>query len=530
MKRLSRRDFLKLTGAGSAGALLGLSGLASRSAPATFAAAPVAATPEPAGSKILRVQLYGDVQNMDPAFQISNNDDMVSSCVISGLVTYAGNSYDVVNDLAETIKMSADNKSADFKLREGVKWHNGYGEVTTDDVKYSYERYLDKELKSPYAGDWATLDHVQIVDKYNGKIVFKEPFAPLWHSTLPVISGYVICKKYMEEVGREKFATNIMGCGPYLFSEWRPKEMVIVKRNPDYQGPFPPKWDEIHFLPIPDSKAAEIALEAGELDWTRISISSLDRFESNANFKVSKKPTLYYRWIGLNVENPKLKDINVRQAIRYATDVPGILQAAYGGKVDQETGMIAPGLLGYWKDAPKYERDVAKAKDLMKKAGVESLDLRIDTEDTTEYRTWCEVLQQNLLEIGINLTINPMDSSSFWEIGAGEQAKSLELFAQAYSMEPDPSWATMWFTCDEIDVWNWQRWCSADYDKLHQQGLVTMDDKAREQIYFQMQKLFDDACQAIWITHSIAAQAYSPAIKPATTPHGQPQMRFFEAA
>lgn len=523
MRQFTRRDFLKLSGAAGAGALLGMPRWAGQVAPAM-------AAPHRAAAGPLRVQMYGDIQNMDPAFQVSFNDDMVSSCVMTGLVKFKPGTYEVVNDLAEKIETSEDGKIITFKLREGVKWQQGYGEVTSEDVKYSYERIADPELKSPYSGDWVTLDKVEIIDKYSGKIILKEPFAPLWHSTLPAISGYVVCKKYVEEIGREKFATQILGCGPYLFSEWKPKEKVIVKRNPDYQGPFPAVWDEIHFVPIEDAKTAEIALEAGELDWSRISIASIERFENNPNFVVSKKPTLYYRWIGMNVEHPKLKDINVRQAIRYATDVPAILQAAYNGQVEQETGMIAPGLLGYWKDAPRYQRDVEKAKEFMAKAGLSSLDLRIDTEDTSEYRAWCEVLQQNLLDIGINLEINPMDSSSFWGIGAGEQGKEVELFANAYSMQPDPSWATVWFTCEQVGVWNWQRWCDPRYDELHKKGLVTVDEKEREQIYIEMQRIFDEACHSIWITHSVAAQAYVKSIKATTTPHGQPQMWGFDLA
>lgn len=544
-KKLTRRHFLELAGASTAGALLGLTSCAPTpvptqpvqptvpptSPPPTATPVPPTATPvpTPAGPKILRIRLYGDIQNMDPAFRISANDDEVSSCVIDGLVTYGPNSYDILNELAESIEQSEDGKVITFKLKQGIKWQKGYGEVTAEDVKFSYERIADPNLKAAYKDDWATLDHVEVVDKYTGKIILKEPFAPLWRTTLPIASGYVLCKKYVEEIGHEKFATNIIGSGPYIFAEWRPKEKIILKRNPDYYG-TPPYWDEIHFIPIEDDKTAEVALEAGELDFSRISIASVERFEKNPNFKVWKKPSLRYRWIGMNVEHPKLQDINVRQAIRYAIDVPSILQAAYLGQVEQEFALIPPGLIGYWKDAPKYQRDVAKAKEFLAKAGVQSLDLRIDCQDTTEYRTWAEIAQQNLKEIGINLTINAMDSSSFWQIGAGDKGKEVELFTNNYTMEPDPSWATMWFTCEQVGVWNWQRWCSPEFDELHKKGLVTMDDKEREQIYIKMQQIWDRDCHAVWITHGVMTYAYSPKIKPATTPHGIVQPRFFEPA
>ncbi|MEW5957606.1 MAG: ABC transporter substrate-binding protein [Chloroflexota bacterium] len=487
-----------------------------------------AAAPEAAEPKILRVRLYSDIQNLDPAFQVSENDTMVANSVMSGLVRYCANSYDICNDLAESIEQSADGLEVTFKLKEGVQWHNGYGEVTTEDVKYSFERFIDPELDAVYADDWAALDHVEIIDKYNGKIILKEPFAPLWHSTLPVQSGTVICKKYVEEVGLEKFATNIIGSGPYIFAEWRPQEMIVLKKNPDYFGPAP-IWDEIQMIPIDDDKAAEVALEAGDLDWSRISIASTERFKGNSDFLVWQKPSLRYAWIALNLGNEKLKDINVRKAIIHAIDVPSILAATYLGQVEQAYALVPPGLVGYWADAPHYERDVEKAKEYMAKAGLETLDLRLDMEDTTEYRTWGEIAQQNLKEIGINLELNPMESSAYWTNSFGEQAvTNNELLTSNYSMNPDPAWATMWFTCDQVTVWNTQSWCSEEYDELHRKALVTVDDKEREQIYIEMQKLWDEAAQTIWITYGVQTYAYSPKIKPATTPHGQPQYYYFE--
>ena len=179
--------------------------------------------------------------------------------------------------------------------------------------------------------------------------------------------------------------------------------------------------------------------------------------------------------------------------------------------------------------APVLTRDVAKARDYMAKAGLKTLDLTMDIQDTTEYRTWAEIAQQNLKDIGVNLTINPMDSSSFWSIGDGDKGVNVELFALNYSMEPDPSWAPVWFTCKQVGVWNWMRWCSKAYDDLYNQSLTTTDNTARAQIFVQMEKLWNDAAHSIWITHGVIVQAYTPNIKPATTPNGEPQVRYFDA-
>jgi peptide/nickel transport system substrate-binding protein len=476
--------------------------------------------------KILRIRLYADIQNMDPAFLVSSSDSMVGNAVFNGLVRYAPNSYDLEYQLAEWIEQSEDGLEIRFKLKEGVMWQKGYGELTTEDVKFSYERMIDPDLAAAYADDWATLDHVEIIDKYEGKIVLREPLATLWTTTLPVYSGNIICKKQVEEIGIENFATNIVGTGPYMLQEWKPKEKITLVRNPDYFGETP-YWDEIQFFPIEDDKVAEVALEAGEVDFSRISLISIDRFDADSRFGVLKQQSLSYGWIGMNVENPKLQDINVRKAIRYGIDVPSILMATYMGQAEQATTLIPPGLLGYWEDSPAYQRDVEKAKEYMALAGLESLDLEIAIQDTIEYRTWAEVAQQNLAEVGINLTIVPMDSSTFWSIGEGDAGLDVELFTNMYSSMPDPAWFTMWFVCDQVGVWNWQRWCNPEYDELNQRGLTTLDQEERNQIYIEMEQIFDAAAQVVWITHPPVAFAYSTDIQPATRPHGDVQVEDF---
>ena len=485
---------------------------------------PPTTAPEP---KVLKVRLAKDIGNLDPAFIVGSEDDTVDRAIMEGLVRYNAEGK-IENQLAETLKVSDDGLTIDFKLREGVMWQRGYGELTTEDVKFSYERYLDPELDAAYKDDYASLDHVEIIDKYNGKIILKEPQATLWTVVLPMTSGLIVCKKFVEEVGLEKFKTDVVGTGPYILEEWKPAEKLTLKRNPDYWG-TQPFYDEIQLFPISDDKAAEVALQAGELDFSLISLASTDQFQNDPNFKVSIIPSTAYSWIGMNVENPKLKDINVREAIRYGIDVPSILAAAYNNKAPQARALIPEGTLGYWADAPLYQRDVAKAKEYLAKANVKDLTLNLAIQDTTEFRTWAEIAQQNLAEVGITINIVPLDSSAFWDLGAGDKGKEVELFAIGYSsVGPEPAWSSMWFTCDQVGVWNWMRWCSPEFDKLHQEGIKSVDAAKREQIYLDMQKLWDEAVISVWITNVPQIYVSKPNINPVIYPGGlAPMLREF---
>jgi peptide/nickel transport system substrate-binding protein len=485
-----------------------------------------APTPTEAGPKILKMRMLGDIRGVDPAFMVGLTDSLISDCVFSGLVVQKPSSYDWVEDLVEFIEQSEDGMEITFKLREGVQFHKGYGELTTEDVKFSFERIADPEMASAYATDWLTLDHVEIIDKYNAKIVLNSPFAPLWTSTLPVNSGRIVCKKYVEEVGQEEFTLNPIGSGPYIFYEWTPEQKIILIRNEEYYGEQP-FFDEIHIFPISENLAAEVALEAGEVDFAQISLASAERFENNPDFKVIKRPGLFYNWIGMNVENPKLADINVRQAILYGIDVNQILAAAYFGQAEREYGLLAPGLLGYWADAPKYERDVEKAREYLAKAGLESLDVTYTCSNANEGKIWGEIMQQNLAEVGINITIDAMDPAAYWQAGFGDTGLALELFGMGFSMYADPSWATAWFTCEQVGVWNWMRWCNKDFDRMHLEAVNELDPDKRAEIYIEMQKLWDENVISVWVTHGANIHAFKPSIEPALTPHGQEQVWYF---
>lgn len=483
--------------------------------------------PTEAAPKVLRVRQIRDITNVDTANVTGSVEDTIDRAVMEGLVRYNADGK-LEPQLAESYTVSPDGLTIDFTLRKGVMWQRGYGELTTDDVKYSYERFLVTDPKPAYADDWASLDHVEVVDKYTGKLVFKQPQATLWTTVLPMTSGLIVSKKFYEEAGPDKVKTDMVGTGPYLFSEWTPKQQIVLKRNPDYWG-TQPYYDEIDMLPVDDDKAAEVALQAGELDFSSISLSSTDKFQADSNFNVQLIPSTAYNWIGMNVESPKLKDINVREAIRYGIDVPSILAAAYNNKAPQANALIPEGTLGYWKDAPVYTRDVAKAKEFLAKANLTSLDLKFTYENTDEYSTWAQIVQQNLKDVGINVALDPLDSSSFWAYGEGGKDKELELFAVGYSsVAPEPAWSTMWFTCDQVDLWNWMRWCNKEFDTLHQEGIATIDAAKREPIYIKMQQLWDADAIAVFVTNVPQVYVSKLSVKPVIYPGGlAPMLRDF---
>ena len=233
--------------------------------------------------KILTLRLVADIENLDPAFQPTWEDEYASNGVMQPLVGYKPGTWELENVLAESLEQSEDGLTIEFKLKEGIQFHGGYGELTAEDVKFSYERIADPDTESFYQIDWETLDHVEVTGPYTGEIILKESFAPLWNSTLPLVSSWVISKKAFEEMGGDEFALHPIGTGPYEFSEWVPNQRVVLTRFEDYWGEAP-EWDELHYIPIVEDSAAEIALETGDIDFGSVSSAAVERFEADPNF------------------------------------------------------------------------------------------------------------------------------------------------------------------------------------------------------------------------------------------------------
>ena len=174
---------------------------------AALGAAAAAARPRAshAAGDTLRVRSYSDLQVLDPAFILSAPETDIDECLFHKLITNTpGDTWEWELEAAASIE-APDDTHVTFTLKSGLGWTNGFGELTAHDVKYTYERVADPAVQSPYTEDWTTLDHVDVHDDRSGTIVLKEPYAPLWSTTLPALSGFILSKKAMESLAEHYF-------------------------------------------------------------------------------------------------------------------------------------------------------------------------------------------------------------------------------------------------------------------------------------------------------------------------------------
>jgi peptide/nickel transport system substrate-binding protein len=477
----------------------------------------------------LKIRAYGDAPNMDPAHSVGVVEEEIHASIYNKLIQYKpGREWDWQLDAAEMIEQ-VDPTHIKFALRDDIGFTNGHGSMTAEDVKYSFERIVAAATESPNKPDMGMLSHVETNGEREGVIVLKEPFAPLWTIALPYITGNIVSKAATEAAGGRIGSDPVAESGPYLRDSWSPKEKTVLKRNPNWKGTAP-AWDNIEVYPIDDENTAEIAFDAGELDLTRVSLGSVERYRNGVpnGGKLVENPSLFYVWLGMNLDHPKLQNQKLRQAIQHVVDVPTLLEAAYFGAVEPSSGIIAPGLAGNRPSslvAP--EANIEKARALLAESGESNVVLTLDTLNKTTYTTMAQVIQSMLAQIGITLEINVLESGAFWASGDNE---NLQLVLNRFSMAPDPSYATAWFTTEQAGIWNWERFRNEEFDKLHADAAKETDTAKRDVMYRQAQDLMEESGAYRFITHEATPVVYSSRVKPALRPDGLSLLRYFGKA
>jgi peptide/nickel transport system substrate-binding protein len=515
--QINRRDFLRRSG---------LAGLA--------AASWVPGTSWAVRGDQLHIRNYQDLSTLDPSFTISGAEGMVCDAIYQYLLQFkTDGSWDTELDAAEYFEAIDDTHYA-FRLKPGQLFTNGFGEMTADDVKFSFERIIDPAAHSINAPDMGTLSHVDVHDRYSGTLVMKSPYVAF----IPLAAaGYGIqSRKAVESVGG-RFGVRPPCCsGPYQFRDWQAKRKTVLERNPLWQGPQT-AYSEIHIYAMSDAKAAEMAFEAGQLDCAEISVESVPPFEKSMppDSFMDIYPSGRNFWLGMNQSNPALQDLRVRRAIQYAVDVEAVVEAAWFGLAEPSMGPVPRGMLGCRDRTLIPARgDLEKARSLLAEAGVElPLRLRLDVDSAAREMTAVQVIQWSLKAAGIEVDIHSRDNSTFLALGqeeTGDQWQDLQLFFQSFIGSADPYYALVWFTSQQLGQWNWERFSSAEFDRLNEQALATSDAADRSRMYQRMQDLMEESGCYRFISNGAMPQIIRNSVVPAFTPDGYAILRGFRPA
>lgn len=374
-----------------------------------------------------------------------------------------------------------------FKLREGVKFHNGR-EMTAEDVKYSFERVLDPETAAIGKSYYDSIETIEILNDYEIKFTLSEPFAPFM-SNLTSLYGAVVPKEVVEEHG--DLMNETCGTGPFKMVEWIPDNRIVLERNEDYFVEGKPTLEGIEFYVMTDQSSRLAALRTGNVHMVKLPASSLPLVEGNDDIKVISYQSNDYSYLGFNLDLEKFQDKRVRQAISYAVNREDIVDTIYDGEA-VVTGFVPPAM-GRWAidyaSEDLYQQNIEKAKELLADAGYpDGFETTIAVGLYDDIRDTGELLQKQLEAIGIRAEIQNLESGQYIDAWSN---RTHEMMAGRNGAGTDPNRSVGFFFSTEgsANVWGYS---NPEVDELVEAGKVTVDEKAREEIYKEAQHLVLD--------------------------------------
>ncbi|SDX34770.1 peptide/nickel transport system substrate-binding protein [Amycolatopsis xylanica] len=311
----------------------------------------------------------------------------------------------IVPLLAKSWKISEDRKTYDFELQQGVKFSNG-APFTAADVKFSLER-VKTDWKISIKSKMDVVDHVEVVDPAHARVVLTKP-SNGWLFDLTGRVGAMFSPS-----GVADLANTPVGTGPYTVAQRRRGDSIVLKQNSAYWGPKP-AYSTVFFKYIKDPTALNNALLSNGIDVISAITApdSIPQFQSDDRFTVVEGTT--NSEVTLAINNARLKDVRVRQALTYAIDRKALLDTAWAGRGTLIGSMVPPTDPWYEDLSGKYPYDPAKAKALLAEAGQPNLSLRLRIPNLPYALSAAQVIASQLDDVGVNVTIEPLDFPAVW--------------------------------------------------------------------------------------------------------------------
>ena len=448
----------------------------------------------------LRIGLAEDPDVLDPSLARTYVGRIVFASICDKLFDI-DEKLAIVPQLALSHETSADGKTVTIKLRPGVKFHDGEAFDATA-AKYSLDRHLTIKgsFRKPELGSVNTVD---VVDPMTIRLNLKEPFSPLL-AQLTDRAGMMMSPKAAEAAG-DKFGLKPVCAGPYKFVERVQQDRIVVEKFADYWNKDNVFIDKITYLPIVDGTVRLANLRSGGLDLIeRVLATDIKTVRDNPKLKLISAVELGYQGITMNLANgakantPFAKDARVRRAFELSIDREALNQVVFNGEFVPGNQWISPQNFYYQQAFPIPKRDVAKAKALLKEAGVTgpvTLDFMVP--NGAETKAVAEVIQSMAAEAGFDLKIRVTEfATSLKQAEDGD----FQLYLIGWSGRSDPDGNSYSFqTCGSPQ--NNSKYCDKDVDAAHQEARSKSDPAERKKAYERVAAKFLPEGSILYIYH-----------------------------
>ncbi|MCV2370405.1 ABC transporter substrate-binding protein [Roseateles oligotrophus] len=404
----------------------------------------------------------------------------------STLTLYDVGLQKVAGDLAQSWHYSADGKTLTIKLRQGVKWHDGKP-LSARDVKFTLEMVQNPDMASVFASRLGAVADIKAADDATVVLALSAPDATLpdAFTNIMILPEHLLGKLAAKDLRSADWWKSPVGTGPYKWNKYLPDQYVELTANASfYRGK--PKLDKLINRYFKDGSSAAIALQAGEIQYSYLTLDQVRENEKNQAYKVVAGSSHVLNYIGVNKNDPRFKDVRIREAILLAIDRKAIVKSLYGGGATLGNCVLTmPKYVP--ADINHYETNVAQARTLLAQAGWDKLSKGEPIELLTYYNDQLSkdvvaALQFMLAQVGINLKPRFVDAPSF---GPLVDAGKFSMVFAGSGNGPDPSalaplLASAYAPPKGV---NRMRVNSPEIDQLFQAGQRESDEGQRTEIY-----------------------------------------------
>lgn len=472
-------------------------------APST-AAATATPVPTPAGPLVLKVASSAGITTWDPIKSFSTEALYMANLYEPLLWTNPpGAAQPFTPALATSWESSPDGLTWTFKLREGVKFHDGEA-VTADAVKQSIEAAKDHGGASFI---WAPLDTITATDPLTVTMKLKYA-APMDLVAASLYGAWIVSPKALAAVAADEkyFEKGIdAGTGPYMMESFTPDKEVLMTAFDGYWGAAAGgvHYDKVLTSMTPEPVTQQQLLDGGDVDLAlNLPLENIAQYKTNPDFQFVEEPS-FFNYVGyFNVNKKPLDDVRVRQALSLAISYDDIVTIGAQGYGTQSHGPVPAGVFPYSADVPQYKQDLTKAQDLLNAAGVKpglKLEMTYTSSNQAETR-FAPLIKEAYAKLGIDVTLTPMTFDLQWARAksadlAARQDMFLVLYWPTYS---DAGSDNLWslFHSSEKPFFNLSYWKNADYDKLVDDAgtlTATKREEAQAKYVAAMDLLVDQA-------------------------------------
>ncbi len=460
--------------------------------------------PLPERRDTLQLAVGHEIRSLDPA-NIHNLmwDAILMHCVFQGLVKFREGSWELVPELAESWETSADGRTVIFYLRRGVQFHNGYGEFSAQDVKFSFERMATAEVLSRQPA-WESLEEVVVLSRYVVKLVFRRPCPHLFTSILPFSVGLIVSRRAMEQMGASQFSTKPVGTGPYAVTAFQPRNYMEMQAFPQFRG-LRPQISRLIFRLDAHAFNFPYHFQKSRLDLAVLPNVNPEVIRDAPGLLVERRLARQVWWLGMMMDKPPFDRPAARQAVRLALDRKRIAAAGLQGTAPLDT-LIPVGVPGHWAEAPRFPYTPDQARRLMADAGVkpgQKISLAANSSEID--LAALEIIRANLADIGFSVHFELSNRHRFIE---RLHQRQCDMYVYFYNVHPDAYLSLRLFTKGQFC--NLSGWDNPAFDELVGRIGSEADEQKRLEMTVEAQKMIADDAWGVWLGQGLNSIMFRP--------------------